>query len=171
MASAKLEKTRTPGVFKRGGGYVVVYRVDGKQKKEAARTYDAARRLKDRRRTQVSDGDYRPPSKLTFAQYAGQWIASYQGHGKGFRERTRREYARDLERYVIPFLGQRPLTGLRRADIAAFAAWLVDDEAQAERHQRENAELEKFRAQRRRDRERPSRKLAAIRAPGPLSDR
>jgi hypothetical protein len=70
MAAAKLERTKTPGIYKRGKGYVVVYRVDGRQRKQAAPTYDAARRLKDRVRTQVADGDWRPPSKLTFAEYA-----------------------------------------------------------------------------------------------------
>jgi len=172
MASPKLERTRTPGVFKRGGGYVVVYRVDGRQKKQAAPTYDAARRLKDRVRTQVADGDWRPPSKLTLAEYARQWIAAYQGRGTGFRERTRREYARDLERYVLPFLGNKRLTGLRRGDVAAFVAWLVDDQAQAERHRQENterhAEQERYRRAHAGDR---SRSLRPLRDPGPLSDR
>src|SRR3954469_4448600 len=105
MAAPKLERTKTPGIYKRGERYVVVYRVDGRQKKEAARTLDDARRIKDRRRVQVDEGDWRPPSKLTLTEYARKWIASYQGHGKGFRQRTRHEYARDLERYAIPFLG------------------------------------------------------------------
>src|SRR5215216_6577990 len=143
MAAPKMEKTKTPGIYRRGGVYVVVYRVGGRQRKQAAPTYDAARRLKDRVRTQVADGDYRPPSKLTFAAYARQWIASYQGHGSGFRERTRREYARDLERYAIPFLGNKRLTALRREDVREFIAWLVDDRAQAERHRAENVERHK----------------------------
>jgi len=172
MASPKLERTRTPGVYKRGNSYVVIFRVDGRQKKQAAPTYDAARRLKDRVRTQVADGDWRPQSKLTFAQYAREWIAAYQGHGSGFRERTRREYARDLERYAIPFLGNKRITGLRRADVQAFVAWLVDDQAQAERHRQENAQRhaaqERYRREHRGNR---SRQLAPLRDPGPLSDR
>ena len=35
MAGAPLEKTRTPGIFRRGSKYVVVYWVDGRQKREA----------------------------------------------------------------------------------------------------------------------------------------
>ena len=43
---AKLEKTKTPGVFKRGNRYAVIYRdADGRQHQESARTYDEARRL------------------------------------------------------------------------------------------------------------------------------
>ena len=34
--SARLEKTRTPGIFKRGSRYVFSYRVDGKQRWESA---------------------------------------------------------------------------------------------------------------------------------------
>src|SRR4051812_3681159 len=107
-----MEKTKTPGVYKRGGVYVVVYRVDGRQRKAFARTYDAARSLKSRLATQIADGDYRPPTKVTFGAYARSWITAYHGRGTGFRERTRRDYTRDLERYAIPFLGAKHLTAL-----------------------------------------------------------
>ncbi len=45
---ARLEKTRTPGIYKRGGSYVVVYRdADGKQhKRSGAKTLAEARDLK-----------------------------------------------------------------------------------------------------------------------------
>jgi len=43
----KLHKTATPGVFRRdGGSHVVITRVNGKQRKRTAGTYEAARRLK-----------------------------------------------------------------------------------------------------------------------------
>src|SRR5829696_2096879 len=114
MAAPKMEKTKTPGVYKRGGVYVVVFRVDGRQRKEFAPTYDAARALKSKRTTQVHEGEYRPASKQTLAAYAREWVEVYQGKGGGFRERTRRDYRRDLERYVVPFLGAKRLTALRR---------------------------------------------------------
>jgi hypothetical protein len=44
--SARLEKTRTPGVFKRGSRYVFSYRVDGEQRWESCCTLDEARRAK-----------------------------------------------------------------------------------------------------------------------------
>jgi hypothetical protein len=51
MAPApKMVRTKTPGVFKRGLRYVVVFRdAARKQRKEAARIYDDARRLKNKR--------------------------------------------------------------------------------------------------------------------------
>jgi hypothetical protein len=44
--AAKLTKTKTPGIFKRGGGCVFSYRVGGRQKWEWARTLEEARRAK-----------------------------------------------------------------------------------------------------------------------------
>jgi hypothetical protein len=46
MAAPKLEKTKTPGVYKRGGRYVVRYRHRGEERKRFARTYAEARDLK-----------------------------------------------------------------------------------------------------------------------------
>lgn len=155
--AAPMVRTKHPGIYKRGSRYVVRYRADGKHRTESARTLDDARRLLSKRRTEVDGGEYRTPTRETLAEYARRWIDAYQGSGSGFRERTREDYRRDLERYVIPFLGARMMTAIRRRDVKAFAAWLVDDEAQAERHAGENAQREK-------DGKRP------LRTPGPLAD-
>ncbi len=40
--AAKMERTQTPGVFKRGSRYVFSYRVEGAQTWESARTLDGA---------------------------------------------------------------------------------------------------------------------------------
>jgi integrase len=156
--SAPLVRTATPGIYKRGSRYVVVYKVDGRQRKESARTLADARALKASRKAAGDRGEHVAPTTVKLADYARGWIDRYQGRGKGFRERTRDDYRRDLERYVLPFLGAKRLTALRRADVAAFVAWLVDDQAQAKRHERESA-------QRRADGQRP------LRVPGPLRDR
>lgn len=137
--AAKMSTTATPGVYKRGGRYVVVYRVDGKQRKEFAPTYDAARALKSKRDTERRDGTFQAPAKLLFGEYARDWIDGYQGKGRGFRERTRRDYRRDLERYIIPFLGDKRLADLRRSDMQAFVAWLANERAQVERQRKESA--------------------------------
>jgi hypothetical protein len=43
--AAKLESTNTPGVYRRGSRYAVIYRdADGRQRQESARTLDEARR-------------------------------------------------------------------------------------------------------------------------------
>ena len=156
--SAPMVKTKEPGIYKRGSRYVVRYRADGKHRTESARTLDEARRIKAKRRTELSEGDYRPPTRETFADYARAWIDAYQGKGKGFRERTRCDYRRDLERYAIPFLGAKRMTAIRRGDIAGLIAWLADDAAQAKRHEAENAK-------------RRAAGLKPLRDPGPLRDR
>jgi hypothetical protein len=58
MSKRPLVKTGTPGVYKRGNRYVVVYYAGGKQRKESARTMAEARRLKDARRADVARGEF-----------------------------------------------------------------------------------------------------------------
>ena len=49
LIAAKLVKTKTPGVYKRGDRYVVVWRHRGKQHKAFYATYAEAREAKGRR--------------------------------------------------------------------------------------------------------------------------
>jgi hypothetical protein len=44
--AARREKTRTPGIYKRGSRYFFQYEVEGRQRWESARTLDEARRAK-----------------------------------------------------------------------------------------------------------------------------
>jgi integrase len=129
---AKLEKTRTPGVFKRGQRYAVIYRdADGRQRQESARTYDDARRLRASRHTQVQEGVFTPQTREKLADYALEWVERYQGRGRrGFREATRDEYRRDLKRQALPFFGGRRLEQVAPRDVARFVAHLCDEEAQ-----------------------------------------
>src|SRR5687767_12923296 len=104
----RMVPTRTPGVYKRGGRYVAVYYVDGKQKKESARTYDEARALKARREVDVARGEFHDASRTPFASYFREWVERYQGQGRrGFREGTRDEYRRLGKEYAIEFFGER----------------------------------------------------------------
>lgn len=106
--AAKLEKTQTPGIYKRGSRYAVIYRdTNGRQRQESVRTYDEARRLRARRAASVDDGSHTPQTRERFADYAMAWIGRYQGNGRrGFTQDTRAEYRRDLARYAIPYLGR-----------------------------------------------------------------
>jgi integrase len=133
--AAKLEKTSTPGVFKRGSRYAVVYRdASGRQRQEAARTLDDARRLRARRQASVDDGSYQPQTRERFADFALAWVDRYQGNGRrGFTDDTRDEYRRDLERYAIPRLGRHRLEQITPRDIAQFVAWLCDEREQGQR--------------------------------------
>ena len=131
--SAKLEKTRTPGVYKRGGRYVVVYYFEGKQRRESAPNFEVARKLKAAREADVARGEFHEQSRTSFAAYATEWVERYQGRGRGFRESTRDNYRSDLTRYAIPWFGStKRLAQITPRDIANFIAWLCDESAQAE---------------------------------------
>lgn len=127
MAS-KPEKTRYPGIYKRGNVYSFQYRdANGKQRWESARTLEQARTLKQRRETQVADGEHFAASRLTFRAYAEDWIARYKGRGRNdCNENTRAKYRRDLELYAYEQLGGRRLAQLTPRDISAFVSWLCD---------------------------------------------
>ncbi len=124
--AAKLEKTQTPGIFKRGSRYVFSYRVDGKQHWESARTLADARKAKAQRSTDIDRGEHQEDSRITFRAYATEWIERYVGRRKGgFREATRDEYRRQLEQYVYPHFGDRVrLTEITPKKVSAFVGWL-----------------------------------------------
>ncbi len=133
--AAKLEKTNTPGIFRRGARYAVIYRdANGRQRQEAARTYDDARRLRTRRSASVEDGSYQPQTRERLAEYARAWVERYRGNGRrGFTEDTRDDYRRDLERYAIAHLGRLRLEQITPRHIAGFVAWLCDPAEQGQR--------------------------------------
>lgn len=123
MASPKLEKTRTPGIYKRGGRYVVVWRHRGKQHKSFHRTYDEAREAKGRREA----GDRRPTSRESLEDYATSWLNTYRGRtSRGVSPRTLATYRRDLERWVIPHFRGCRLDEVEPPDVRAFVGYLED---------------------------------------------
>jgi hypothetical protein len=73
--AAKLEKTKTPGVYRRGSRYVVVYYVDGKQRRESAANFELARKLKAAREADVARGEFHQQSRTTFAEYSMEWVS------------------------------------------------------------------------------------------------
>lgn len=125
---ARLERTRTPGVYKRGQRYVVVYRVGGRQRKESCRTLAEARKVRATRLADAARGDLFEASRVTFAAYVVEWVERYQGTGRrGFREATRDDYRRDLRRYALAFFSERRrLAEITPRDLAQFVAWLCD---------------------------------------------
>jgi hypothetical protein len=126
--AAKLEKTRTPGIFKRGSRYVFSYRVDGKQRWESCRTLDEARRAKAARATDIGRGEFEERSRLTLHNYAQEWIERYQGTGRrGFREEMRSEYRALLDKYALRYFSARTkLTDITPRHIASFIGWLCE---------------------------------------------
>jgi integrase len=126
--AARMEKTRTPGIYKRGSRYVFAYRVDGKQRWESCRTLDEARRKKAARQTDVVRGEFEERSRITLHEYAHEWIERYQGTGRrGFREETRSEYRALLDNYALShFSSQARLTDITPRHIASFVGWLCE---------------------------------------------
>jgi integrase len=132
----RLVKTSTPGIYKRGGRYVVVYRdPNGKQRKASARTLAEARDLKATLTADISRGEYRALTKVTFGQYAPKWINSYQGRtSRGIRPETLADYRHDLGldrdgkptgEGAIAFFGRMQLAAIEPRDIKRYAATLA----------------------------------------------
>jgi integrase len=97
--SAPLEKTKHPGIYKRGSRYVTSYRdAAGKQRWRSASTIAEALRIRsdeigkrDRGERDSSD------PKREFTDYAREWIVSFTGRTTGGISReTRQDYARAL---------------------------------------------------------------------------
>lgn len=126
--TAKVERTKTPGVYKRGGRYVFAYRVNGKQRWESCRPLDEARRAKKARETDIGRGEFEERSRVTLHQYAPEWIERYQGRGRrGFRENTRDEYERVLRRWALQYFPERTrLTDISPSMVAGFVGWLCE---------------------------------------------
>jgi integrase len=125
--AAALERTDIPGVYKRGRGYVVTYRDHiGTPRKKAAPTKAAARDLKAFLTADIRRGEYRPQSRISFSDYACEWIDSYQGRtSRGIRPETLDDYRADLEHDAIPFFGRRELAAIEPRDLKRFAAHLA----------------------------------------------
>ena len=101
---APLIRTSTPGIYRRGpeGRYVVVYKVDGRQRRETVRTMRDARAHKRQREAARDAGTLVAQSKVTLGQHARQWVERHHGGSRGFRESTRRDYRRDLSATSSP---------------------------------------------------------------------
>jgi len=121
--TAKMERTRTPGIYKRGGRYVVVWRHRGKQHKSFHRTYEEAREAKGRRQA----GDSRPASREPFKDYAREWLDGYGGRtGRGISASGLADYRRTIERFAIPFFGRQRLADIEPADVRRFVRRIED---------------------------------------------
>lgn len=117
VVSAPLERTSVPGVHRRGGRNVIAYRdPSGKQRRRTAATLGEARAMKAELSADMSRGEYRQQSRITFGEYASEWVRTYTGRtSRGIRATTLAEYVRDLEGHVLPVSG---IGGLRRSSRA-----------------------------------------------------
>lgn len=119
--AAKMERTRTPGIYKRGSRYVVVWTHRGRQHKQSYATYGEAREAKGQR----AGGERRPASSIRVDDYFRDWITSYRGRTRrGLEESTRDRYRVLLERHVLPFMGRSRLRDVGPEDVRAWMGWL-----------------------------------------------
>jgi integrase len=118
------EKTSEPGVYRRGGRYVLIYRDrQGRQHRKAAgRTLAEAKIAKAKILAAVATGDVRGgKTRVTFAQYVDGWVETYKGRNNGgIRPATKREYERALKLRVVPFFGRMRLVDVGPLDVKKF---------------------------------------------------
>jgi integrase len=126
-----LVKTEFPGVYRRGTRYVVVYRSAGRQRKEAAATFEEAVAVKLARDAEVRV-ERRGP---TLHGYALGWVERYSGSGRdSVREHTRREYRRLLVTFALRYFDRQVrVADVDRVAVQQFVDWLI---AQRGRHGR-----------------------------------
>ena len=88
-----------PGVYRRGLKYVVVYRVEGRQRKQYAGTLAEARAIKLERDSEARALRRGP----TLHGFSLSWLDRYAGSGHdSVRANTRREYRRLLVNFARP---------------------------------------------------------------------
>lgn len=87
----------------------------------------STRRFPTKREAEAFIGDLahgrRPAeTRLTLAAWVPRWIET---HGREWEPRTRRDRARDMDRFILPHLGGVRLRDLSRADIRAWRAHIA----------------------------------------------
>jgi integrase len=118
-----LQATEVPGVYRRGSKFVVVYRAEGRQRKQSAATLAEARAIKLKR-----DGEARARRRgPTLHEFSLRWLNSYTGSGHdSVRENTRREYRRLLVNFALSYFDREVRVGeLDRAAAQHFVDWLT----------------------------------------------
>jgi hypothetical protein len=138
-AERRLEKTATPGIYRRGDRYVVRYRdPSGMSRKKFARTLAEARAMRAQLVSDVNRGEWTPLKRVAFDDYARSWIATYNGRTSGgIRESTLVEYRRALgltergERRddgigAVPHFGSQLLAAIAPRDVKAWLRGLSE---------------------------------------------
>lgn len=131
-ATGRMIRTSTPGIFRKGSRYIVVFRdPSGRQRKRSARTLAEARTLKAALTADVKRSEYVEEARVSFADYAVRWIETYDGRtARGVRPGTLRDYRRALGLDAdgeptgvgaIAHFGRMPLASIRAQDVKAYA--------------------------------------------------
>ena len=135
-SAAKLVRTSTPGIFERGSSYVVrFYDQEGKQRQRTASSLSDAKVLKTLLSGDVARGDYLAETRATFAAFAAEWIATYDGRtARGIRPGTLNAYrdalgldadGKPTGRGAIAYFGRTRLTAVRARELKLYARHLA----------------------------------------------
>jgi integrase len=117
MADARtLEKTKEPGVYKRGDSYIVHWKHRGQSHKRYFARFSEAREFK---RT-LHGAAKQPTTRETVIDYYEKWIDSYRGRtARGLEETTRDEYRRSFELHVRPYtIGRERMRDVTSRDVS-----------------------------------------------------
>jgi integrase len=143
MAGAKLEKTRWPGIYRRGDRWAYEWTdAAGKRRRGTADSREDASARKATEEAKAARGEFGetgPRSRLTATAYALELFGAdvdrpaggapargrYQGRRGAIRDATLKDYRRDLERYWLPELGDRPLAKITAPHVARVIATLA----------------------------------------------
>jgi integrase len=144
MAGAKLEKTRWPGIYRRGDRWAYEWTdAHGKRRRGSADTREDASARKAAAEADAARGEFGEVglrSRLTLAGYALDLYGAdvdrsgsqepdrrgrYQGRKGAIRDSTLKDYRRHIERTWLPALGNRPLAKITAPDIARVIATLA----------------------------------------------
>jgi hypothetical protein len=118
-----LEPTEVPRVYRRGSKFVVIYRTEGRQRKQSVDTLAEARAIKIER-----DGEARVPRRgPTLHGFSLSWLDRYAGSGHdSVRANTRREYRRLLVNFALTYFDREVrVRDLDRAAVQHFVDWLT----------------------------------------------
>lgn len=139
MARGTGRKDRAPGTFgsvdKLATGYRARYfGPDGRRHKAPVLflTKTDARAWLAQRHSEIVAQQWTPPQaaevpKLTFAEYAKDWLATRQVGGRPLKDRTREHYTKLLDEHIEPTFGSLPLASITADDVRAwYAATLTD---------------------------------------------
>ena len=101
--------------FYRGAWWIFVNHRGHRKSKKIGSDRATALRVAQAIRERVVRGDFdlEPPQRQTFGDYADQWLAVARGNLKAS---TVSFYEANLDRYIRPALGERPLASLGRDD-------------------------------------------------------
>jgi site-specific recombinase XerD len=117
----KMERTRLPGIYKRGSRFVAVYRdPDGVQRKKAFRTQGEAAAFKKAQEVAIHEGTYQAPSTITLHAYMDEWLPAYDQ----IRENTRDDYQTGVDLAKRFFSQREKLTQITPRRISEYVAWM-----------------------------------------------